>query len=81
MRHFGHDVFDIIFRVGAEDVHQALSPLLALGAQPIAAVGLLAVTDEVDYGLGRSQRDVEEKSKRMHCGRVSCRGNLVRERA
>jgi hypothetical protein len=53
LRRLGQDVADVVAGRRAEDVSQALGSLYALGVQAGAAVGgFLAVTDEVDCGLG-----------------------------
>lgn len=58
---FSQDVANVVAGTGTKDVDQALRTLLALGAETIAAVRLLAVADKVDGGIG--DREGGQKSE------------------
>jgi hypothetical protein len=47
----GHYMADLVFRACTEDRAQALRALLTCCVEAVAAVGLLAVADEVDGGF------------------------------
>lgn len=68
-----HDVLNVVTRAAAKDISQALSSLLALCRESIAVTWLLAMSDQVDGGLGTDGRSGSKKrhesTSEMHvCG-------------
>lgn len=62
MRGLCHDVADVVRGARTKDAAQALGALLALGAQPVAFGGLLAVADKVDRRVGGHEGGAESES-------------------
>ena len=79
----GHDVANVVTRIGTENIGEALGALLALGAQAIAAAGLLAVADEIDRRArgGGNDRSKEEEGDGLHLGRFRARVCVQSSRA
>lgn len=58
-----HNVSDTVLRASTKDISQALSSLLTLCAQTVSTGWLLAVSNEIDGGLGGDRSSSTQRSE------------------